>query len=262
MAGDPGSWNRYAYVGGDPVNRKDPKGLCSQDIDYNWWDDDQVPEGDFSGVMYPGNCTDSPVWVSWANSMAPGSVSLNGSPYYPGGGGDSSGGEDYSESTGIPGAGGGGSLLNIATELWVAYETDLAALTKPKCADLFGAKSGVNPAVLLADLYRGIGNRGSITIGDIPPEYPGQVINATTSGSVVNGVNWATIEINDLAGVFVNGTSSFPATPQNQAITLLHELGHAVWNIFGDGSTKIKKDGGKNPGPSLDNTWQVKTKCF
>src|SRR6185312_3834907 len=25
---DPGSWNRYAYVGGDPVNRSDPRGTC------------------------------------------------------------------------------------------------------------------------------------------------------------------------------------------------------------------------------------------
>jgi len=102
MAGDPGSWNRYSYAGGDPINRSDPKGLCSQDIDYNWWDDDEVPEGDFSGVMYPGNCTDSPVWVAWANSMAPGSVSLNGSPYYPGGGddGDDSGGPDSGWSSG------------------------------------------------------------------------------------------------------------------------------------------------------------------
>jgi RHS repeat-associated protein len=25
---DPGSWNRYAYVGGDPTNQTDPKGLC------------------------------------------------------------------------------------------------------------------------------------------------------------------------------------------------------------------------------------------
>ena len=27
-ATDPGSWNRYAYVGGDPINRVDPAGLC------------------------------------------------------------------------------------------------------------------------------------------------------------------------------------------------------------------------------------------
>jgi RHS repeat-associated protein len=25
----PGSWNRYAYVGGDPINRRDPSGLCT-----------------------------------------------------------------------------------------------------------------------------------------------------------------------------------------------------------------------------------------
>lgn len=25
---DPGSWNRYAYVGGDPINRNDRRGLC------------------------------------------------------------------------------------------------------------------------------------------------------------------------------------------------------------------------------------------
>jgi RHS repeat-associated protein len=30
-AAEPGSWNRYAYVGGDPVNRVDPSGL-------DWWD--------------------------------------------------------------------------------------------------------------------------------------------------------------------------------------------------------------------------------
>jgi RHS repeat-associated protein len=29
-AGDPGSWNRYAYVGGDPINHADPQGLLQQ----------------------------------------------------------------------------------------------------------------------------------------------------------------------------------------------------------------------------------------
>ena len=33
----PGSWNRYAYVNNDPVNRHDPTGLCDEDdFDENW----------------------------------------------------------------------------------------------------------------------------------------------------------------------------------------------------------------------------------
>ena len=40
--GDPGSWNRYAYVGGDPVNRADPTGF----------DDYWVSGGPFSGTLY------------------------------------------------------------------------------------------------------------------------------------------------------------------------------------------------------------------
>jgi len=30
---DPGSWNRYAYVGGDPVNHRDPRGQYSCNVD-------------------------------------------------------------------------------------------------------------------------------------------------------------------------------------------------------------------------------------
>jgi RHS repeat-associated protein len=33
--GDPGSWNRYAYTRGDPVNRTDPRGTC--DITISGW---------------------------------------------------------------------------------------------------------------------------------------------------------------------------------------------------------------------------------
>jgi RHS repeat-associated protein len=36
---DPGSWNRYAYGGGDPVNHNDPSGLCYQDAYERFWTD-------------------------------------------------------------------------------------------------------------------------------------------------------------------------------------------------------------------------------
>jgi RHS repeat-associated protein len=47
-AGDPGSWNRYAYTGGDPVNRNDPSGR------------DWIPtvDGWCSTLDYYGGCYD------------------------------------------------------------------------------------------------------------------------------------------------------------------------------------------------------------
>ena len=38
-AGDPQSWNRYAYTRGDPVNRADPRGTDDCEADaclWNW----------------------------------------------------------------------------------------------------------------------------------------------------------------------------------------------------------------------------------
>ena len=37
-ASDPGSWNRYAYVEGDPINKRDRAGLFSEEA----WDDDRL----------------------------------------------------------------------------------------------------------------------------------------------------------------------------------------------------------------------------
>jgi hypothetical protein len=48
----PSTWNRYAYSVGDPVNRNDPRGLCSQDKDGNYYDDD-----DEYNFLYSGPCS-------------------------------------------------------------------------------------------------------------------------------------------------------------------------------------------------------------
>ena len=45
---DPGSWNRYLYVGGDPINRYDPRGL-------DWWDPNtNTLHGDPSPLVISG----------------------------------------------------------------------------------------------------------------------------------------------------------------------------------------------------------------
>jgi RHS repeat-associated protein len=55
---DPGSWNRYAYTRGDPVNRIDPTGL--DDCDNDPWDcqDSGGIGGMPSGCYYAGQCGD------------------------------------------------------------------------------------------------------------------------------------------------------------------------------------------------------------
>lgn len=35
----PSSWNRYAYVEGDPINHRDTRGLCTEDLNGDFWDD-------------------------------------------------------------------------------------------------------------------------------------------------------------------------------------------------------------------------------
>ena len=46
--GDPGSWNRYAYVEGDPINNYDPRGLDAEDPE----DDDSSNAGAYWGYPF------------------------------------------------------------------------------------------------------------------------------------------------------------------------------------------------------------------
>ena len=53
---DPGSWNRYAYTAGDPVNRHDPRGLLytfgCDDYDVTEGDPDQGTEGCVNNAFF------------------------------------------------------------------------------------------------------------------------------------------------------------------------------------------------------------------
>src|SRR6185312_16463378 len=54
-AKDPGSWNQYAYVGGDPINRLDPHGTCyvSPQMGFQW-DDQDAEELAYNGALPDG----------------------------------------------------------------------------------------------------------------------------------------------------------------------------------------------------------------
>ena len=59
---DPGSWNRYSYVEGDPINHLDRQGLCTEDIDGDFWDGayETIP---LEAVYYmPGSCFGDPTF--------------------------------------------------------------------------------------------------------------------------------------------------------------------------------------------------------
>lgn len=155
----------------------------------------------------------------------------------------------------------------VWSELPAAEDGALAALMNPNCSRLFGlgtsADGTVSPAAVLQGLIQGpSSNFGKILVGPVDSEA-GTTASAQTQGAVVfdgtNRYNEAEITINDTAGVFVNGSL------QDQTVLILHELGHAMNDIF-NFQNSIWDDGPKS-GPgyvqrSEDNTALIKKNCL
>jgi hypothetical protein len=57
-SGNPSSWNRYAYVGGDPVNLNDPTGMIACDTDYDGCDVDTQEAEQLCDEGNDAYCTD------------------------------------------------------------------------------------------------------------------------------------------------------------------------------------------------------------
>ena len=140
-------------------------------------------------------------------------------------------------------------------------------LENEDCANLFGQgkdRNGnrVTAGQVLFDLFNGL-TYGSVSVGDIS-SASGTTTSATTTPGVINYgggymQNAAYIQFNDLAGVFVTGNAI------DQAIAVLHELGHAMNDIFGTGTSVIQQDGKSVPNGvqlSMDNTSLIETTCF
>ena len=62
------------------------------------------------------------------------------------------------------------------------------------------------------------------------------------------------ITVNNIAGSFVTGN------PSNWTVTVLHELGHAYWDLYGPGTSAIQPDA-NSVSVSQANTALVQKTC-
>jgi hypothetical protein len=141
-ANDSGSWNKYSYANGDPVNRVDRRGTCDDEID----DSAQDSEGDGGGGG--GDIC-----------SALGLVEAGGGNCDEPGGGDGSGGSTFTPC----------SNWGCMAE---ALQTALNDLKKPQCAGIFGTaqtrQSGCDPTNVIKQVYAYGGSQinGSFVVAD------------------------------------------------------------------------------------------------
>jgi RHS repeat-associated protein len=195
---EPQSWNRYAYVLSDPMNGFDPTGLFIQKPqDWGWGG---VPLADIFGFQRDIASYPTPRQKQQARSEA-----------------------------------------KLYERLEKAYVKAIEALHDPNCAGLFNTSGrGLNPETLLRELYNG-GQYGSISFADLgPARKVGSTAtwtNATTTGISIHervegqlvhaGLSGVNIKIhNDKTAPWSEGSLV------DNAITLLHELGHAFMRIM------------------------------
>jgi len=239
---NPGSWNRYAYVNGDPVNASDPSGMFMQ-----------APPPGAPDIGYCDANPDDPDCIQ--------------AGYFLWGGG----GGGYQPLAGEPdpvGGGGGGPAVSDAVmsmELKGALADAQKMLAQTDCASLFGlpGPAGISPdpSVVLEMIAN------FFTYGAISPSAPGTVTSATTVGqgsAIIDIGNSATMTVSASVVITLNNTSNgasfVSGSGYDQAVTLLHELGHAYWDLFGPGTSQIAPDG-DSATASQNNTNLVKANC-
>jgi RHS repeat-associated protein len=230
--GSPQSWNRYAYVGGDPANGNDPSGLL------------------LPGPGGPGG-PDAPVGPVWG--FNPG----GGDGFGGGGSGDQGGSTpcfDIASRVRMDpffrpcGGGGGGDVLQEA----LSDATN--ALHNKDCGAVFNTRANLSmkydPAQVLEGFVDGI-KLGDPYFGSLWAEQLAPTLAAQTqygNGQWVGGsyeYTSANIILQD------NGPNSYlQQSPASLALTLIHELGHVFSIVAALGGSTIQYDANPDGTPN------------
>ena len=235
----------YTYVGGDPINNTDSTGLNPDDP--GTWIFPQQQR------RWPYMCWDS------GDEMVPG-VTCFGSQ------GQTTFGTPAQRNMPV-------SPTILRDEWHEGLELADQLLRKdPDCAALFGLKgeAGNLPPIAIEVLSR---ISTSYKFGAIQ-SAPGSVSSATTNGTGSASIsvgNGATMQVN--SGVMItvnniaNNASFVSGSVYDWAGTILHELGHAYWYLYGAGTSAIawdhdpNKTDAQNLAASKANTDKIEQKC-
>jgi RHS repeat-associated protein len=226
---DSGSWNRYAYTRGDPINRHDTNGMsdCGVDSLSPLCDADGASGADFGG----GSCYVDGMMVSTQDPACSAPISLEstfslGVILLPIIGGGSGGGGGQSGSS---------PPCNDWSCMPAAMAQVLLDLAKPGCSAVFagGIAKGHDPAQVLMAIVAGT-TYGSVTFS---------IKGAGTAATERRAFSLRKrVVININSGLYPDGIYWNNGVASVNAITLLHELGHAFNDLFGKNSSTIIND--------------------
>jgi RHS repeat-associated protein len=234
--GDPGSWNRYSYTRGDPINRLDPSGLSD-------------------------TCPECLISITVFGSTGPVPTNPNQFPYLVG----SIKEWDDQRGTGTAATDDQGNPKKFASRLRSAFKQALSALDTDDCKRLFGLDGSPDAVSVLTRLVGSDPTVGIILFDSISSP-PGEVTSATAAGynpyskDIGAGASlllysFVQVTLNTAAGSFATGST------RSQAVTLLHELGHVFNRLYGPQSTRIVDDAG-NLDRSRNNSKTIEDNCF
>jgi RHS repeat-associated protein len=225
---DPQSWNRYAYVSGDPVNGYDPSGLVMGWPGSGGSGSTPGFDGGYSGGGFSGICGSTP--TSGFGSF--GSDNLGyGPPWNPAN--LCSLGMSMFFAPGPAPGGGGGS----AARPTVVYSASLrlAAAFKDfrNCAKVLGATDKRINSLLFVDGTKGgsMDYAGASDHRTFAEFYQGQYGLNTTATTLLNSNGGASNVIVLWASYFLEDAVAKQGNPKEAEETLIHEYIHATFNL-------------------------------